>query len=379
MTIELIGENRPISPLFRSLKMYAAIMAMVLAMLCQIAQAGTVKQLPLSNIQQGLQSSEYYDLSESTRLIAENDCSGAIKMLNLAIEKNPNNIIAYYNQGTCYYQMAKQADDISLFHQQMNEARKAYERVQLLDPRLMVTYFKLGKIAVTQRKPEDAIAIYKKGLEYNQNAALYFNLAGVYDNQNEYTEAIKYYQMALEKDPNFIYAHNNLGLAYEILNDTEKAESAYRQALKIKSDYTFARLNLGNLLAQKDEFKAAKREYNKVLKASPDNAWAHLYLGNVYYQEGNSHQALKAYEKSQQLNPGYAAVYYLKALALRKLSRQPEAMAAGMAYLNLSPRGKYAREMTTMVRKLRILQADANEGNKPLTDCGKTQKICSLK
>jgi len=377
MQTKTAGEQPPMGNVVRALWIYAVLLGLMVTMMLHVGQASPVKRLPLYHPQQNLQSSEYYDLAVASTLIHQNQCAEALAHLQAATEKNPNNIIAYYNQGTCYFQMAKTAVDRDTFDHYMAQSRQAYERVQLLDPSLTVIYFKLGKIAVTQNQPEAAIRIYRQGLDTDtDNAALYFNLAGVYDSQAQYDQAISYYLQALEKEPTFFYAYNNLGLAYEATQQYDKAEMAYHSALKIKPDYTYARLNLGNLLAQQDLFKAAKQEYTTVLADTPDNAWAYLYLGNVYYQEGDVDRALEAYQQSQRLNPGYAPIYYLQAIAFQKLSKAPEALVAGMTYLNLSPQGKYADEMAEMVRTLRVHQAKATSTPSSLVDCAVNEKIC---
>lgn len=377
---QIIGERQSMANILRSLWMYVALLSIVATMLSQIGHAAVGPTHLPKNPQQTLKTTEHYELYQASKYIINNNCTAALQHLSNAKDKNPTSMIAYYNQGNCYTELAKQATDLPTFQQHITKAEQAYKRVQLLDPTLTIVYFKLGKLALSMGDNNKAAKVYKQGITHNpDNAALYFNAAGAYDSDENYNDAIIYYLKALEKDPTFIYAYNNLGLAYEVLEEYDKAENAYKNALDIDPDYAFARLNLGNLLAQQQKLKAAKEHYLKVLKISPDNPWAYLYLGNVYYQQNENLKALEAYDTAQKLNPGYAPLYYLKALTFQKMDKAPEALAASLSYLSLSPQGKHAKEMLLLVQKIKIHQAQANIETIQLNNCAPTEKVCHLK
>ena len=58
-----------------------------------------------------------------------------------------------------------------------------------------------------------------------------------------------HYRHAIQVDPNYAEAHNNLGAALLNLGQTSEAAAEFQQALQIKPDYTAARNNLARLQA----------------------------------------------------------------------------------------------------------------------------------
>ena len=66
-------------------------------------------------------------------------------------------------------------------------------------------------------------------------------------------EAITHYQKALQINPDYAEAHNNLGNALLQKGRVDEAIAQYQKALQIKPDYAEAHDNLGNALLQKGE------------------------------------------------------------------------------------------------------------------------------
>ena len=56
-------------------------------------------------------------------------------------------------------------------------------------------------------------------------------------------EAIYRWLRAVEIDPSYAAAHNNLGIAYEHEGDLDKARAAYEKAIELEPDNTFIKQN----------------------------------------------------------------------------------------------------------------------------------------
>ena len=84
--------------------------------------------------------------------------------------------------------------------------------------------------------------------------------------QGRFDELIKLSQ-ALELNPNYPEAHNNLGAALEQGDLT--AAIAYNTALQLKLNYPDAHNNLGNALKEMGDLTAAIASYNTALQPSP--------------------------------------------------------------------------------------------------------------
>jgi Flp pilus assembly protein TadD len=73
-----------------------------------------------------------------------------------------------------------------------------------------------------QRQVEFGIAVAQRGL---------------------WREAIYRWLRAVDIDPSYAAAHNNLGIAYEHEGDLEKARAAYEKAIELEPDNTFIKQN----------------------------------------------------------------------------------------------------------------------------------------
>jgi tetratricopeptide (TPR) repeat protein len=110
------------------------------------------------------------------------------------------------------------------------------------------------------------------------------------------------YRQAIEKDPTFYYAYNNLGI---VLHDAERMQEAfavYQKAIAVKPDYAKAYNNLGVWYYDSGDKKKAVEMYLKsidITQADP-NPW-----GNVAVifdiENGNTETAIPFYQKALEL------------------------------------------------------------------------------
>ncbi|MBD69746.1 hypothetical protein CMK21_06440, partial [Candidatus Poribacteria bacterium] len=84
--------------------------------------------------------------------------------------------------------------------------------------------------------------------------------------QGELDQAIQAYHRALEINPNYSEAYNNLGNVLKEQGKLDDAVLAYRSALGINPDYSEAHNNLGLVLLLQGNFSSGWREYEWRLK-----------------------------------------------------------------------------------------------------------------
>ncbi len=98
---------------------------------------------------------------------------------------------------------------------------------------------------------------------------------------NAEKEAIKFYEQALELDPN--YTDAMAGLAYAMVwLDTKKAEEYADKAINIDANCTKAWATKGVAAYISGNFKRAKELLNKSLEIDPEAPWVHDYLASIY-------------------------------------------------------------------------------------------------
>ena len=64
--------------------------------------------------------------------------------------------------------------------------------------------------------------------------------------RGQLSEAIACYQEAVEQNPDYAEAFNNMGIAYKNQNRLASAVACYRKALKVNPEYAAACNNLAN-------------------------------------------------------------------------------------------------------------------------------------
>jgi tetratricopeptide (TPR) repeat protein len=84
-----------------------------------------------------------------------------------------------------------------------------------------------------------------------------------FQNAGDLASAQVYYQKAIELDPAFAAAHNDLGVIYEANGSLERAEQAYLQAVKLDPNFLSAYSNLALFYENKRDLKKAALYWKK--------------------------------------------------------------------------------------------------------------------
>ncbi len=119
--------------------------------------------------------------------------------------------------------------------------------------------------------------------------------------------ACSFPRVIILKDPLTPEEHLNLGVTYEQQGEFDNAIKEYNLAAK-KLPRAF--LYLGNTHFQKKEWKEAEDYYLKAIEAEPDNADAYNNLAWLYYRKKeNLGQAEKLAQRALELNPAKGDIY----------------------------------------------------------------------
>eukprot|EP00271_Cylindrocystis_brebissonii_P011631 TRINITY_DN29514_c0_g1_i1.p1 TRINITY_DN29514_c0_g1~~TRINITY_DN29514_c0_g1_i1.p1 ORF type:complete len:377 (+),score=66.68 TRINITY_DN29514_c0_g1_i1:158-1288(+) len=103
----------------------------------------------------------------------------------------------------------------------------------------------------------------------------YFELGAVMLRKKFYLMANRYLEQAITKwdgdDQDLAQVHNALGYSYFSEEKYESAQKQYQKALQIQPAYVTAWNNLGNLLETKKDWAGALKSYESALKYDPEN------------------------------------------------------------------------------------------------------------
>lgn len=155
-------------------------------------------------------------------------------------------------------------------------------------------------------------AIIKKS---PKNAKAYHYLGIIATNNDDSTEAIKWYKKALKINPKSFETSFMLGAAYYKMGNRAEAEKAYKNALKIKDD-VFAMLVLAKIYVHDSRLNEAEKLIKRILKKNSDMIDAVLASAQIKFLKGFTEKAADDINKVLTKEPDYAEAHFLKAKLL---------------------------------------------------------------
>jgi len=185
------------------------------------------------------------------------------------------------------------------------------------------------------------------------NAIQQFNLATSLLKQQNSKGAAKCLEKAIHIYPNFVSAHNALGLAYQD-HDDPRAKTEFEEAAHLDTRFPGSFLNLGLLALSQKDFAAAETNLDKAAALSPQSA--KILSALAFAENGNHHysQTLKTTERVHNLDHrGMANVHYIAAAASLTMNDLDDGIRELTQFLNEDPTNPLA---PTARRNLEILE-----------------------
>lgn len=188
-------------------------------------------------------------------------------------------------------------------------------------------------------------------------ASVHFGMGSYHGRRDESTEAIPYFEEAVNLLPNFIEAWHNLGQAYRLNFKIREAVHAARKVIKYaendQHDQEIAQQNQDfiNTLAESimehdglelddymivletfdaaflkmlnGDYNAAIEGFKEVLKSTPKNSQTHGNIATCYANLGDKTKALYHIEKSLEIDPSYQVAIDNKIIYEKMTDGQP--------------------------------------------------------
>jgi tetratricopeptide (TPR) repeat protein len=187
-------------------------------------------------------------------------------------------------------------------------------------------HYKIGVSYLNEGKAQQAFVEFQKAYEINPHDKEVLNAIGIiyllyFD---ETAKAVGYFEKAINVDPNYSEAYNNLGYAHEKLGRFDTAISFYRKAL------------------------------SNLQYPTPEKAY--ISMGNSYYRLGKYEDALNSYKEAVKRAPNLGLSYMKMALCYNAMGRYGDASTALTYAITLDPlykgdRGKALEDFTIRALK----------------------------
>jgi superkiller protein 3 len=136
--------------------------------------------------------------------------------------------------------------------------------------------------------------------------------------KNDFESAIAPLQKVLADQPDFAYAHFQLGYVYTALKRSADARAEYERAIALDPQMAEAYLNLGILLFEEQEYAAAVVPLRKAVDLLPAMSRPRSFLAAAQDRSGDPVGAARTFETVLNLDPNdLTANHYLGDLYLR--------------------------------------------------------------
>ena len=175
---------------------------------------------------------------------------------------------------------------------------------------------------------EESRKAYERILQdHPESAAAHYGLGRVYSDKGAVEEAIKHFERACELSPEFGAGHYALGLAYRNLGNTEKSrehlsqfqrystqesplEDPLLEAIQSLGSKAAYSLEKGIALRDQGRFKEAASALEEALKIDPDHAVAHGNLASLYIALQDPVQVERHYRAAVEIDSGMYKTHY---------------------------------------------------------------------
>jgi Tfp pilus assembly protein PilF len=113
-----------------------------------------------------------------------------------------------------------------------------------------------------------------------------------------------------------------------------------------------ALLRRGQTQLKRGKFGAAAKTFREAVEADPKSADAHYGLGRALYDAGREPASQPHLERALALKPGLADIYVLLGAIYQSKGETEKAKKAYQTYLKKRPRGKYAKELQSVLQSM---------------------------
>ncbi|OXU22808.1 hypothetical protein TSAR_004612 [Trichomalopsis sarcophagae] len=267
-------------------------------------------------------------LGEAYNYLCQFKCVDAVEILSVL----PRH---HYNTGWVLSMLAKA-------HFEMIDYKKAanhFAQVRTLEPHrteLMEIYstvlWHLHAEVQLSTLAQDLVA------EDRNSPAAWCATGNLFSAQTEHETAIKFFQRAIQVNPNFPYAYTLLGHEYVITEELDKAITAFRNAIRLDPRHYNAWFGLGTIFSKQEQYSLAELHFKRALHINPHNSAIMCHIGVVQHALKKVDQALNTLNRAIQDDPDNTLCKFHRASINFSIGRNAEALSEFEELKNIVPK-----------------------------------------
>jgi len=209
-----------------------------------------------------------------------------------ALEVDPNHVKSHNNLALALVELGR-----------LEEAAVHFEKSLEFEPKAEI-YSDLGFVMARLGRSEDAFLNYRKALTLDPDCtSAHFNLAVAYVQEGKFTDAESHYRKALPGRPT-AETHNGLGYVLARQGRTDEAVAEFRKAIDANPQFTPAYNNVAEALAGQGKLEEAASYYKRSLAQKPSAA-VQKALDAVLRQLGRTAAVTDRFTNASASGPGH--------------------------------------------------------------------------
>jgi tetratricopeptide (TPR) repeat protein len=296
-------------------------------------------------------ASAYYDLGSIYRM--EQDHKSAEEAFEAAVARDPEHLHAFVNLVETLIAQGKHREAVVQCDERI---RQFAGNSKMLAP----VYDLKGRLMMIEGRPSEAELLFKKSILHNENhLPAYYSLAELYVKEGQAQQAIENFENASQSNTDKVMIPMMLGILHYMLKSDDQAITQYHRALEINPDFAAAANNLAYLLAEKEkDLNKALELAQRAKEQMPDDPRVSDTLGWVYFKMGLYDAATREFSASLEKLPGNPTILYHLAMTYYKKGNRDQARSTLEKALKFSDGFEEAEKARNMLAKLKNDQRD---------------------
>lgn len=234
----------------------------------------------------------YWNGRYYSNLFTTEDLRKGIKLMNQAVEADPNYALAHAGLSASYYNAS---NFIFPPDEAMPKVKAAAQRAIELDDTIAEAHVSLGLFLERYEfNRAEAAKEFRRALELAPNserAQLYYGLNLIEEGRTD--EAITAITRARDLDPLTLYNSSNLAWVHYLARRNDEAIAQLQKIITMNPDFFVAHYTLGLVYAQKGMHEQAMAEFNQAQRIDPQSWIPSALFAYVYAKQGNRNEALR--------------------------------------------------------------------------------------
>ncbi|XP_035661113.1 cell division cycle protein 27 homolog [Branchiostoma floridae] len=256
------------------------------------------------------------DLGHAYLALSHYDCRKAVTLFQQLPQHQYNTGWVLSHIGRAYFELAE-------YH----KAEKAFKEVRKLEPH-RVEGMELYSTALWHLQKDVLLSSLAQELSDmdRDSAQSWCAVGNCFSLQREHDTAIKFFQRAIQVEPNFAYAYTLLGHEYVLNEELDKAMSCFRNAIRTDPRHYNAWYGVGMIYYKQEKFSLAEIHFRKALAINPFSSVLLCHIGVVQHALQKSDSALQTLNKAITADPKNPLCKFHKASILFATERYKDAL-----------------------------------------------------